>query len=166
MGRVATVDEALEHAQRAIASGLVPLIAHSAFDAWVLDIPYRRSLAICFCCDCCCSIRQGLRLGPSTFWDTVVRVPGLALHVGPACSGCGQCADVCPVGAVTLDNGRARVTASCKGCGRCATLCPVGAISLQLDEDTDTVDQVRARIDRRTDIWPSQQEHTASGQAR
>jgi ferredoxin len=154
MGRQASVDEALDYVQRAIESDLVPLIAHSAFDAWVLGIPYRRTLAICFCCECCCSIRQGLRLGPPTFWDTVVRVPGLALHVGPACTGCGQCAAVCPVGAISLELGRARVAESCKGCGRCATLCPAGAISLHLDKDADPLGQLEARIERRTSIWP------------
>jgi UDP-glucose 4-epimerase len=165
MGRTAAVDEALYHAQRAIESGLIPLIAHSAFDAWVLGIPYRRTLAICFCCECCCSIRQGLRLGPPTFWDTVVRVPGLAMYVGPACTGCGQCADVCPIGAVSVEHGKAHVAALCKGCGRCATLCPVGAISLHLDEDADPLGQLQARIERRTSIWSPEEQVDSAGRA-
>ncbi len=165
MGRVVAVDEALDHAQQAIESGLVPLIAHSAFDAWVLGIPYRRTLAICFCCECCCSIRQVLRLGPPAFWDTVIRVPGLALHVGPACTGCGQCTDVCPVGAISLQHGRASVASSCKGCGRCAALCPSGAISLLLDEQTDTLGQLQARIAQRTNIGPPAQPIDSPGTA-
>lgn len=55
----------------------------SSFDAWLLDIPYRRAIAVCFCCDCCCSVRQGLRLGPAAFWETVVRLPGLSVTPGP-----------------------------------------------------------------------------------
>jgi hypothetical protein len=87
IGRSVGVDEALAHIRRAMGIGLVPLVVHAAFDAWVLDIPYGRTLAICFCCDCCCTVRQGLRLGPPTFWDTVVRLPGLTVAVG--CATCG-----------------------------------------------------------------------------
>jgi ferredoxin len=150
LGQPISRDQALRHIHRAVELGLVPLVVHSSFDAWILGIPYRRMLAICFCCDCCCTVRHGLRLGPPAFWDTIVRLPGLELTVGPDCTGCGQCAEACPIGAVVLENGRARIGDSCKGCGRCAALCPTNAITLRLDQSVDTYESLLARIEQRT----------------
>lgn len=155
MGRPASVDEALAHARQAMDAGLVPLIVHASFDAWLLGIPYRRMLAVCFCCDCCCTVRQGLRLGPAAFWETVVRLPGLAVNVGPECTGCGACVAVCHVGALSLAEGMARVDEGCKGCGRCAAACPAGAITLRLAEDVDVLDRLLERIEQRTEIGPA-----------
>jgi ferredoxin len=154
MGRPASVDEALAHVQRAMDLGLVPLIVHASFDAWLLGIPYRRALAVCFCCDCCCTVRQGLRLGPAAFWETVVRLPGLAVAADADCTGCGACVEVCHVGAISLVDGMARIGEQCKGCGRCAATCPAGAITLRLAEDVDVLDRLIERIEQRTDIGP------------
>jgi ferredoxin len=153
LGRAADVEEAMAHMRRAMEAGLTPLVVHAAFDAWLVGIPYHRMLAVCFCCDCCCTIRHGLRLGPPAFWDTVVRLPGLAVEVGDGCTGCGSCLDVCPVRAIALKDGCARVGEQCKGCGRCVAACPSGAITLRVDEDTDVLGNLLARIERRTAIW-------------
>jgi ferredoxin len=152
-GRLVDTEEALAHVQRAMNLGLVPLIVHSTFDAWSLGIPYRRMLGICFCCDCCCAVRQGLRLGPPVFRETVSRLPGLTLQVGEACTSCGACADVCYVHAVAIDNGRASIDLDlCKGCGRCVAVCPNGAITFRMDDSVDTLGQILARIELRTEI--------------
>jgi ferredoxin len=152
VGRQASVGEAMDHVQRALETGLVPLVVHASFDAWMLGIPYRRTLAVCFCCDCCCTVRQGLRLGPPSLWDTVVRLPGLTVTVGAECTGCGLCVEVCHIGAISLNGGVAQISESCKGCGRCAIVCPAEAITLRVAENVDVLQRLVARVEKRTDI--------------
>lgn len=44
------------------------------------------------------------------------------------CTGCGDCVEACPAGAIAL-NGRAHIDqAACVDCGSCADACPQGAI--------------------------------------
>jgi NAD-dependent dihydropyrimidine dehydrogenase PreA subunit len=53
-----------------------------------------------------------------TMWVDVIR-----------CTGCGACADVCPVGAIALMDGKAHVDEElCTGCNTCVGTCPEGAI--------------------------------------
>jgi uncharacterized Fe-S center protein len=56
---------------------------------------------------------------------------------GKKCVGCGQCAEVCPVGASALAEGKkAKIDAAvCIGCGECMTVCPVKAITLDWSTD-------------------------------
>ena len=64
------------------------------------------------------------------------------------CIGCESCVAVCPVGAMTMQEGKAHVdTEKCILCGACIGECPVGAIS---KEDT-----VKAAVTNNagTDIW-------------
>ena len=143
---------ALAHVDRAMQAGLTLTVLHASLDAFMLQIPYRRMLAICFCCDCCCTIRQGMRIGPPIVWDSVRRLPGLTLRVGEGCVGCGHCTEVCPVGAITLTYGRAVIGEVCKGCGRCAEACPEGAISLPISDKIDAKADFGALIEARTEI--------------
>jgi electron transfer flavoprotein alpha subunit len=46
------------------------------------------------------------------------------------CIGCGICTKVCPVGAIQLRNGKAKVSDGCISCGACAGECPMKAIDV------------------------------------
>ncbi len=46
------------------------------------------------------------------------------------CISCGQCAEVCPVDAISEGDDQYVIDADlCTDCGQCAEVCPVGAIS-------------------------------------
>jgi len=50
------------------------------------------------------------------------------------CTGCGTCVDVCPYGAITLNEERKVAVVNqvlCHGCGNCAAACPSGAARLR-----------------------------------
>ena len=47
------------------------------------------------------------------------------------CTGCGQCADVCPVEAINIDDSKVSVDEeNCVECGACENECPVDAIHI------------------------------------
>ena len=144
---------ALEHVSRGLSLGLVPMIVHASFDAALISVPYHRMLAICFCCDCCCTVRHHLRLGPSSFDDTMQRLPGLTVTIGENCTACGLCHAECPVQAIDFVDGLSVINQTrCKGCGICASVCPEGAPQLQMDENIDVIGMLMNRIRSRTDI--------------
>jgi heterodisulfide reductase subunit A len=74
--------------------------------------------------------------------------PQVAVVHSQACTGCAECVETCPFGAISLvasDGGEIAVidAAGCKGCGACAPVCPENAIDLEGYTDA----QVRAMID-------------------
>lgn len=152
LGHAASVEEALEHIQNAMDIKLVPMIAHTLFDAYLHGIPYRRMLVVCFCCDCCCAIRNGMRMGPPAFWDLVVRLPGLQVQINDDCIGCGVCLGECPVQAIEMAGSQAVIGGHCKGCGCCADICPVGAVELILPVENNTLEELKTKFESRTSI--------------
>lgn len=48
------------------------------------------------------------------------------------CVGCGACLGVCPVEAISMENGKAKIDQNkCIKCGACESMCPVGAINIK-----------------------------------
>jgi UDP-glucose 4-epimerase len=147
------VDGAIRHMDQALKMGLVPMIVHASFDAALISVPYHKMLAICFCCDCCCTVRHHMRLGPSTFDDTMQRLPGLSVTINENCIACGECHTVCPMSAINMIDGFSVIDQDrCKGCGRCVSICPENAPQLHLDDSTDVIEVLMERIRSRTDI--------------
>ena len=57
---------------------------------------------------------------------------GLLAAVDPEkCDGCGVCRDVCPDGAISVDQTAQIDREGCTGCGRCVAECPQGALVLR-----------------------------------
>jgi ferredoxin len=55
----------------------------------------------------------------------------MAVDINKAkCTGCGDCVDVCPVEALSVENEKAVVNDECIDCGACVNVCPSEAISL------------------------------------
>ena len=48
------------------------------------------------------------------------------------CISCGACVSICPVGAIKITNGKAKINPKkCIKCGSCAQFCPTTAIELK-----------------------------------
>jgi Na+-translocating ferredoxin:NAD+ oxidoreductase subunit B len=119
--REASKAEALDALNRSEEAGLVHSSNNTSGKAGL----------ICNCCSCCCTLLRGrTELGhphafaPSRFEASVNE---------DECTGCGICADErCPVGAIELTEGIARVSAEkCIGCGLCISGCPASAIEFK-----------------------------------
>lgn len=129
------------------------MIVHASFDADLISVPYHKMLAICFCCDCCCTVRHHMRRGPSTFDDTMKRLAGLRVTIAENCTACELCHTQCPVHAIKFANSISVIDQDrCKGCGLCAAICPEAAPQLQMDDSMDAVEILMERIRSRTDI--------------
>jgi Fe-S-cluster-containing hydrogenase component 2 len=87
-----------------------------------------RVSTICSCCgDCCVFMRTRKKIGlKNAFADS-----NYLMQVDTdLCTGCGTCAERCPVEAITVDDVSVVDTEKCIGCGVCYPTCPSGAVSL------------------------------------
>lgn len=131
--RLISKEEALEALERSYASNLVQIgenvREHPAF--------------ICNCCGCCCEALQAARrFSPMQPMATTNYIPEVSKET---CIGCGKCAKICPILAVTMEEGSrqerpegtvgkriAKIDMEiCLGCGICARNCPAKAIELK-----------------------------------
>ncbi len=55
-------------------------------------------------------------------------VKARAFAAGDACTGCGQCAKLCPINNITIQNGRPVWSGNCTHCMACICRCPAEAI--------------------------------------
>ena len=153
VGRSATVEEALAHMERALDSGLVPLIGHIWIDKLVFGVKdWSRLLTLCFCCSCCCVVRSGMGGLIDAYPASLVRLEGVRVEVSDECVGCGECAPACPVENVIMNDGTAIIGDRCLGCGTCARTCSRGNIKVIIEPDAAYERELRRRIESGVDI--------------
>jgi len=143
LGRLASVDEALEHAQRWREAGLHNNVGHAPHDAAFLEVgPVDRFMTVCGCCLCCCINKEvGLK----------TRMPGIEIRVMDNCTRCGICIDTCLYNGMAIEDDKAHTTASCIGCGRCADACPDNAIEVTVI-DPSYIEKTLQSISEKVDV--------------
>jgi NAD-dependent dihydropyrimidine dehydrogenase PreA subunit len=90
---------------------------------------------ICVCCGCCC--------GALSYYNKLDRpvdhwISNYYAEIDPnLCNGCGVCADICQLYAISIENKLATIDLGrCFGCGNCVTKCKKNAITLYQKEKT------------------------------
>ncbi len=121
-GKEITGEEAKRILKECEEAGLVHKFFHEKNDI------ERDEFAICNCCKCCCGTFELYYRGAAPMQTyTSYR----AVADDDLCNGCEACVGMCPMEAVDLAGGVARIDAAkCIGCGVCAYHCSSEAISL------------------------------------
>ncbi len=72
----------------------------------------------------------------------------LCAHSRNRRTGCSNCLDICPTGAISPDGDHVRIDPGvCEGCGLCSSVCPTGAITYANPAGRDLVRIARAAVD-------------------
>jgi NAD-dependent dihydropyrimidine dehydrogenase PreA subunit len=119
MAREITVDETLNILKKSNEEGLVHITGNHQAE---ID-------TICNCCaDACIFLTGLLAMGEKNMFARSNFVSEINQET---CAECGTCAERCPVKAISLDDGPAKVDAGiCIGCGVCYPTCPSESVSL------------------------------------
>jgi Fe-S-cluster-containing hydrogenase component 2 len=79
------------------------------------------------------------------------------------CTGCGECVELCPAGAIRVVDGLARIDQGlCEGCEACVSACPNGAILVVQEAEpasqpiiVQAPEPVAMTAPPRTGLWPA-----------
>lgn len=153
-GRKATLEEGYAHLQRAADAGLIASVAHVWIDPLAFALPnFDRLMFICLCDDCCCLYRTHLQNRGPNLDRACKGVPGISVIADrERCTGCGECAGRCFVGAITMEDGRVNIGPECRSCGRCVEICSRGALALDMEEEEVLFRRIKQRIEKVADI--------------
>ncbi len=155
VGRLVSMEEALDHLSQATEAGLVSCLGKFRGDALMLGVKdHERLMTICHCCPCCC-ICTSMPLASREARDMLVKLEGVNVEITDSCNGCGRCVDVCVFKQISIPagvgKGPAVIGEECKGCGRCAMVCKRGGVSITID-NPEYVEQCVARINELVEI--------------
>lgn len=153
IGRMVTKDEAKEHVIKALDLGLFPAISHYTRDAQMYSLDFKKLLTLCFCCECCCSMRNTAKVTDgleNSFYSNTHKLPFVTVELDlEKCAGCKKCEDICFVNAITFEHGKPRLNQDkCKGCGKCALVCDAYSVHY----DTDDLDKIISEMHITSDI--------------
>jgi heterodisulfide reductase subunit A len=82
--------------------------------------------------------------------DYVTTSPEKAFVISDLCNGCGGCVPICPVNAISMQNGKANVDAfQCTGCGACIPVCPQEAIDFKNATTKQIVASLRGLLEEK-----------------
>ncbi|MBN2466802.1 MAG: 4Fe-4S binding protein [Deltaproteobacteria bacterium] len=127
LGREITKEEALEIIRKSEEEGLIHFV----------DNCQEEIQNCCNCCSCCCWTVMPIkkRLVPR---DYIMATYYLRTTDTDLCTGCGQCAEDCPLEIITMEDDLPVVDESiCIGCGVCLLHCPTDAAQLKKKDDTE-----------------------------
>jgi ferredoxin len=120
LGREVSREEAIRITRQCSEAGLVHMVDNA-----------REGIKhTCNCCGCCCWSVSAIRR-KAIPRDTLMATYFLRDTVKENCIGCGACADICPVKAITMEGDLPVVDREwCIGCGVCSPVCPSDAVVL------------------------------------
>jgi electron transport complex protein RnfB len=117
LGRSIDVEEALEILETGRKAGLVIQPGNA-----------KKSANICMCCGCCCQILKNVKKLAKPAEE--VHSSYYAVVNEEECVACGQCAELCHMDAITIDDTATVNLDRCIGCGVCVPDCATDAIQL------------------------------------
>ncbi len=148
VGYTATVEQALDHVDKADAAGLSHIIGRNKIDSvWMNVRPDEGLLTICHCCPCCCLWRVVPNLEDEISKKISILDGVTVTYHEDNCKGCMKCVtnNVCMFGALTQKDNKITINHdNCRGCGLCANLCNFDAITI--DYTDETIDNVINRM--------------------
>lgn len=105
---------------------------------WTFQTPFTAAICNCDLASGCMAMRLTAGYGMKVMW----RGESVAVLDANTCRQCGECARVCPFGALGVDGSMVTLhSARCWGCGICRTHCPADSLRLV---DRHTVPEVAA----------------------
>lgn len=151
VGRLVSMEEALEHLHQATEMGLISCLGKFKFDAVMLGVQrdHHNLMTVCHCCPCCC-LSTSIAYASRETRDTIVKIPGVYVEVDTEkCNGCGACVKTCTFKQIEVVDKKAVIGEECKGCGRCAMVCKQDAISIRIEDPSyidKCVDRIAAKV--------------------